>query len=443
MKRLIALILSAFIAVSLCSCDVLDEIENSIKHTLRTVEPIARQEASEPYYEVEPREVNYNKQYTPIQSHRSYDALPLEGEKRLYDELIKAYYDISPDKDTELDMYPMPEIDLKGYSLSEAQVRTAMKAVSDDYPEIFWPGGTVGFYSNNEETIVRPYSRYSAEEVDTRVEAVRSAAESFYATVPDGLSDYELELRVHDFLIENTEYDASVKVNDLDDNDPDIYNVYGALVNRKAVCEGYARSFQLLMNGLGVECVGVMGRGESELHIWNAVRLGSKWYSVDVTWDDQEQVYARYLYFNVTDAYMKNDHVYFPLFGTLSEGEINGQEGEYSADIMNMFIPDCSDDKMGYYYLETPHLRDFDADELRSALLSAAENREEIFCFYIEEDMDYQSTVDLLFTESPQYFFDYVENVNWNMSDHSIDSSNIGYYPIEQCRAVAVMLNYY
>lgn len=443
MKRFLALILTAVVLITLCSCEVLEQLEDSIKHTLRTVQPIAPAETLNPYYEVEPRDVSYNEGYTPVQSRYSYNSLPLEGEKSLYNELVKAYYDISPIKNEELGLYPMPEIKLDGVSLTEAQVRTAMKAVTDDYPEIFWPGGTVGYYSDSSMTIVQPYSRFSAQEVDSHIEAVRKAAEEFYSSVPNALLPYELEKRVHDYLLENVKYDDSVKVNDLEDNDPDIYSVYGALVEHNAVCEGYTRSFQLLMNGLGIDCVSVTGRGENELHIWNCVKLGSDWYSVDATWDDQEEKYARYLYFNVTDEYMKRDHEYFPLFSTLSEGEINGSEGECSADIMNLFIPACTDASMSYYYRETPHLKDFEADELRSRLLSAAENKVEIFCFYIESNMDYQDTIDQLFTYSPQYFFDYVDNVNYNLKDYSIDSSNLGYYTLDQHRAAAVMLKYY
>lgn len=48
---------------------------------------------------------------------------------------------------------------------------------------------------------------------------------------------------VHDYLIENTEYDSSISKSH-------IYNIYGAMVNGEAVCEGYARSFKYLMDSL-------------------------------------------------------------------------------------------------------------------------------------------------------------------------------------------------
>ena len=89
---------------------------------------------------------------------------------------------------------------------------------------------------------------------------------------------------LHDYLVDNVQYDETI-------SKPNIYNAYGALVNKVAVCEGYARSFKYLLDNLGIPCVLVTGKGENdsgkmENHAWNYVSLDNKWYAVDVTWDD-------------------------------------------------------------------------------------------------------------------------------------------------------------
>lgn len=89
---------------------------------------------------------------------------------------------------------------------------------------------------------------------------------------------------VHDYLVDSIEYDSSISLSN-------IYNIYGALVNGKAVCEGYARSFKYLMDELGISCVLVIGtgtnsEGETEDHAWNYVEVDGSWYAVDTTWDD-------------------------------------------------------------------------------------------------------------------------------------------------------------
>ena len=89
---------------------------------------------------------------------------------------------------------------------------------------------------------------------------------------------------VHDYLVENIEYDTTI-------SQSNIYNVYGALVNGRAVCEGYARSFKYLMDELGIPCTLVIGtgtnsQGQTENHAWNYVQLNGNWYAIDCTWDD-------------------------------------------------------------------------------------------------------------------------------------------------------------
>ena len=428
------IILLILLTGCLCSCS-LSDILPTIQFPQRTTETVT------PYKEVKPDNLTYSEGYEPVTSTYSYDALPKEGEKLLYNRILENCYDISPNP-TE-DRYPMPRIELNGYSLSEAEVRTTSKALTDDHPEIFWLTGTIGFYADESMTAIQTYSNFSPEEVGTRVSTMRSAANAFYTSVPDGLSAFEREVMVHDFLIDHVEYDKNVDTINLDNNNPDTYTAYGALVNRVSVCEGYVRAFQMLLNGLGVECVGVIGESQNQMHIWNAVNLDGSWYYVDPTWDDQEETYARHLYCNVNEDYLIEDHTISPLFTTLEEDEINGVTGEYSASVMNIYIPECTDDIMGYYKQKTPHLRDYDAADVKSGMLTAAQQQEEYFVFYVEDDLDFQTVITDLFVEYPQHFFTYINAVNNSLSDYSVDESNIAYFTHERGRIVAVELHYY
>ena len=89
---------------------------------------------------------------------------------------------------------------------------------------------------------------------------------------------------VHDYLVENITYDTTISKSN-------IYNIYGAMVNGEAVCEGYARSFKYIMDALDIPCTLVIGKGtnsegKTENHAWNYVQVGAYWYAVDSTWDD-------------------------------------------------------------------------------------------------------------------------------------------------------------
>ncbi len=99
-----------------------------------------------------------------------------------------------------------------------------------------------------------------------------------------------------------------------------IRTAYGALVNGKAVCEGYARLYKAVLNELGVNCELVSGYyidGEAfEPHMWNYVQdEEGKWYAVDVTMNDGHRLQMGGIpsnyekYFWQTDEIFAVDHI--------------------------------------------------------------------------------------------------------------------------------------
>lgn len=96
-------------------------------------------------------------------------------------------------------------------------------------------------------------------------------------------TDIDKIKKVHNWLINVLEYDNLENANR--------YNIYGALHDKKAVCEGYARTFKYLMKKLKIPCVIVYGIATNseeitESHAWNYVQIDNEWYAIDVTWDD-------------------------------------------------------------------------------------------------------------------------------------------------------------
>ena len=117
---------------------------------------------------------------------------------------------------------------------------------------------------------------------------------------------------VHDYIINNTEYDTTI-------SKQNIYNIYGTLVNKQSVCEGYAKSFKYIMDELGISCTLVIGRatnseGKNENHAWNYVNLDGTWYAIDTTWDDPISATgwvsesSKYKYFLKGSIDMSKDH---------------------------------------------------------------------------------------------------------------------------------------
>ena len=105
-------------------------------------------------------------------------------------------------------------------------------------------------------------------------------------TLKDGMSAYEKEEALYDWMVWNIDYDWTH--NDVMVPTPrESFTPYGGLVNHIATCLGFATTFQLLMDLAGVECITVVGAAFSNAgdHSWNMVRLNGNWYCADVTWD--------------------------------------------------------------------------------------------------------------------------------------------------------------
>lgn len=138
--------------------------------------------------------------------------------------------------------------------------------------------------------------------------------------------------KVHDWMIDAMEYDAS-------ETNVNKYNIYGAIHDKKAVCEGYARSFKYIMEKVGVPCVLVPGtaensQGKIEAHAWNYVQIDDKWYAVDVTWDDPVITGGG----TITD----NEKYKFFLKGSEEFFKDHTQSGEFSENSMIFTLPTLS-----------------------------------------------------------------------------------------------------
>ena len=104
----------------------------------------------------------------------------------------------------------------------------------------------------------------------------------------------------------------------------DAHDVIGFIRDGKIVCDGYAYTYQWLLDYLGIDCIVVYGnstlRGKPEGHAWNKVKLEGKWYNVDVCWADTSDGMSYFL--KSDDYYDKNFHKideYFNIESLLSK----------------------------------------------------------------------------------------------------------------------------
>ncbi len=232
------------------------------------------------------------------------------------------------------------DIDMEGLEASWEDCTLAYKLVLHDHPEIFWvtgaSTGTVGDYV----ITFSPTYTMSGDEITTAKPKLNSAVSSLTSGL-SGKSDYEKSLILHDRLIDRVEYKFG----------NNHQNSYGALVEKEAVCAGYARAYQLLLHKVGIPAWYVTGEslnpatGRREAHAWNLVKLDGQWYYTDTTWDDQGDV-LHYAYLNLTKAQMDENHSF----------------GEFS-----QYLPSVTATENNYFVKNDLVYSSFDLDRIKAA----------------------------------------------------------------------------
>ncbi len=154
-------------------------------------------------------------------------------------------------------------------------IETTKKVFSTTYNVFIGPKDGETYFNENFS------SQSQVESAESQIEAIRDSILSELTN-----DDYENIKIIHDYLVENIEYNQNYE-----SAGANSYSIYGALIQKEAVCEGYAKSFKYLVNAAGIECELVQGtatnsEGVTEKHQWNSVYLDGNWYYVDVTWDD-------------------------------------------------------------------------------------------------------------------------------------------------------------
>lgn len=114
-------------------------------------------------------------------------------------------------------------------------------------------------------------------------------------------SEYEMALYLHDWLLDQLEYDNSLKWSSAE----------SALTRGLGTCQAYESAYSKLLTVAGI--TNSETRDTYDGHTWNAVKLDGKWYQVDCTWDDTSDNFygdldQRHLYFCITDELMAIAH---------------------------------------------------------------------------------------------------------------------------------------
>ncbi len=132
---------------------------------------------------------------------------------------------------------------------------------------------------------MRPVAEDPAGETAKICAAMRDVLRTY---VSDSMTDIEKAAAIYEYLVMNTVYDGELFDKVMKGESVlgcRSFCLEGVFMDHLAVCDGLSKAFSCLCRMEGIECVRVTGRkcASGAAHAWNKIRLGGKWYVVDVT----------------------------------------------------------------------------------------------------------------------------------------------------------------
>ena len=211
---------------------------------------------------------------------------------------------------------------------------------------------------------------------DSTAEIVWENAREILSIITDEeMSDYENTLAIYDWIMYKNKYNNSVTnlTTAQATSQPAfyleglVYSSYGY-----SVCDGISKTYSLLCNMLGIDCIRVVGQagtnGSWGGHAWNKVKVDGQWYIVDATWGDLTTGFTYKMggilsgstktdyyelglhnYFLVTDSFVKDNHEeevenYYPKTASLPYNHYEQQTFSYNGNNVDAYLNESGTD---------------------------------------------------------------------------------------------------
>lgn len=253
----------------------------------------------------------------------------------------------------------------------DSVLERAYDALLRDHSELFWIHGKGTVYKTLYSTYgkFQPDYGYTREEAEEITAALEERSGEILAEL-SGAADYEKARRVYSEVIRSTAYQ-------LGEQDQ---NIAGALYEGQAVCAGYARSVQYLLEQAGVECIYVPGdmKGSQQGHAWNIVRLDGSYYYLDATNGDQQDFLPA-----EADGTQRVLYDYLCPFPEEYEA-ICRDDGSFA-------LPECAAVEYNSCVLDGNWYESWDPDTVRGDFLRKIEAGIPVFCAKFSSAEDYEA----------------------------------------------------
>ncbi|MBQ8781820.1 MAG: hypothetical protein IJZ72_09125 [Oscillospiraceae bacterium] len=257
---------------------------------------------------------------------------------------------------------------------------------------------------------------YTADEVNSMQKKIDAAADKIKNGITENMTEYDIVKHFFDNLVMGCVYDLEAE---------NCRDLYGCLVNGRAVCGGYAKSFSYLCDSVGIQSLTITGDFDGTPHMWNMVQIGGDWYHIDVTAgvvSNTDEPYIRYDYFCVTDEISGRTHVVY--------------DQPYT-------YPEAKADKYNYYVYNNlvAHTVDEAVELVNMGILSAAESGSHVIQIACATDEVFEDTVYALFDKTQAKALILYENA-FSKAAKKYNRESIVYNQEKDTRVIKLFLDY-
>lgn len=208
--------------------------------------------------------------------------------------------------------------------------------------------------------------------------------------ITDGMSDYEKELAVYNWMVKNIKNDSGM-MSVIPTSGQNAATPNGVLKSKTAVCVGYATTFRLFMQMMDIECKIV--HTTDRIHSWDEVKLDGEWYHTDIYSDAGSPNYS---HFNMNDKECSDNY-------------------EWNTD----FFPAAMGTKYNYAVMNNEKLDD--VYKLPKKIKKAIEDKKYFLAYNLGQDVDDEkvSIINAIVQSISNYVTD-----SYNLSAKLIDADN-------------------
>ena len=214
-------------------------------------------------------------------------------------------------------------------------VSRIIHAALTERPDSFdWKSGIASLRREGSSVWMR--LSYIDSDREETLRAARAVSDEIRAKLTQNATDYDKCLAVHEWITAHVsyEYELLEKYGTVrgareateaffsDPVDAACFTAMGALVNRRAVCQGVALAVAYLLRGMGVQVTCARGQNENGVpHFWNIVEADGERYVLDCSSDitDSRLPVMRYEHFMMPEYQYRKSFTFTENFGCESK----------------------------------------------------------------------------------------------------------------------------